>query len=86
MESVGVPTIVQPPYSPELNPAEPVFEEVRRCVEGRPYRRIEEKVAVVNAYCGELESDPGRVRSLAGGDWIEDNVRPLPAHFVAPSK
>ena len=32
VESVGVPTIVQPPYSPELNPAERVFEEVRRCV------------------------------------------------------
>ena len=28
VESVGVPTIVQPPYSPELNPAERVFEEV----------------------------------------------------------
>ena len=27
--------IYQPPYSPELNPAERVFEEVRRWVEGR---------------------------------------------------
>ena len=86
VESVGVPTIVQPPYSPELNPAERVFEEVRRCVEGRLYRRIEEKVAAVNAFLGEMESDPGRVRSLAGWGWIEDNVQLLPAHFVAPSK
>ena len=37
VESVGMPTIVQPPYSPELNPAERVFEEVRRWVEGRIY-------------------------------------------------
>ena len=29
VESVGLPAIVQPPYSPELNPAERVFEEVR---------------------------------------------------------
>ena len=86
VESVEVPTIVQPPYSPELNPAERGFEEVRRCVESRLYRRIEEKVAAVNAYLGELESDPGRVRSLAGWGWIEDNVQLLPAHFVAPSK
>ena len=86
VESVEVPTIVQPPYSPELNPAERVFKEVRRCVEGRLYRRIEEKVAAVNAFLGEMESDPGRVRSLAGWGWIEDNVQLLPAHFVAPSK
>ena len=86
VKSVGLPTIVQPPYSPELNPAERVFEEVRRWVEGRLYRSIEEKVSAVNACLGELESDPGRVRSLAGWSWIEDNVRLLPAHFMALSK
>jgi len=32
---VGLRRIYQPPYSPELNPAERVFEEVRRWVEGR---------------------------------------------------
>ena len=61
VDSVGLPTIVQPPYSPELNPAERVFEEVRRWVEGKLYRSIEDKVEAVNAYLGELESDPGRV-------------------------
>lgn len=35
VRSVGLPTIVQPPYSPELNPAERVLEEIRRWVEGR---------------------------------------------------
>lgn len=86
VESMGLPTIVQPPYSPELNPAERVFEEVRRWVEGRLYLSVEDKVEAVNAYLGELDSDPGRVRSLAGWDWIEDNVRRLPAHFMAPTK
>ena len=66
VEVVGLPTVVQPPYSPELNPAERVFEEVRRWVEGRIYGSIEEKVEAVNAYLSELESDHGRVRSLAG--------------------
>ena len=33
----------KPAYSPELNPAEPVFEEVRRWVEGRVYGSVEEK-------------------------------------------
>ena len=86
VESVGLPTTVQPPYSPELNPAELVFEEVRRWVEDRLYRCIEEKVEAVNEYLGQLESDPDRVRSLAGWRWMEDNVRLLPAYFVAPSK
>ena len=35
--------VAQPAYSPELNPAERVFEEVRRWVEGRVYESIEEK-------------------------------------------
>ena len=83
VESVGMPTIVQPPYSPELNPAERVFEEVRRWVEGRIYRSIDDKMEAVNAYLRELESDPRRVRSLAGWHWIDDNVRRLPAHLAA---
>ena len=39
-----MPTIIQPPYSPGLNPAERMFKEVRRWVEGRTYRCIEDKV------------------------------------------
>ena len=37
-QDVGLLLIVQPPYSPELNPAERVFEEVRRWIEGRMYQ------------------------------------------------
>ena len=86
VRSVGLPTIVQPPYSPELNPAERVFQEVRRWVEGRVYESLEKKVKAVDAYLSELESDPERVRSLAAWDWIEDNVQRLPAPFMALSK
>ena len=82
---VGLPTVVQPPYSPELNPAERVFEEVRRWVEGRVYGSIEEKVEAVNAYLHRLESDPGRVRSLAGWDWIDEAVNALPSCHTACS-
>ena len=85
METAGLPTIVQPAYSPELNPAERVFEEVRRWVEGRVYGSIEEKVEAVNAYLRELESDPRRVRSLAGWDWIGEAVQSLPSSYAASS-
>ncbi len=90
---VGVKTIVQPPYSPELNPVERVFEEVRRWVEGRVYGSIEEKVAAVNACLSGLESDPERVKSLVGWEWIKWNgtfrdclntIRPHQAEMVLP--
>ena len=55
-------------------------------MEGRLYRCIEDKVEAVNSYLEQLESDPARVRSLVGWGWIEDNVRILPAHFMAPTK
>ena len=85
VRSVGLATIIQPPYSPELNPAERVFQEVRRWVEGRTYGSIDEKMEAVDAYLGELESDPGRVRSLTAWDWIKHSTRSLPAHFTASS-
>ena len=85
METVGLPMVAQPAYSPELNPAERVFEEVRRWVEGRGHGSVEEKVEAVNAYLRRLESDPGRVRSLAGWDWIEVAVQGLLSHHAASS-
>ena len=77
VEAVGLPTVAQPAYSPELNPAERVFEEVGRWVDGRFYESVYERVGAVNAYLRRLESGPGRVRSLAGWDWIEEAVQSL---------
>ena len=85
VEAAGLPTVVQPAYSPELNPAERVFEEVRRWVEGRVYVSIEEKMEAVEAYLRRLESDPDRVRSLTGWDWIEEAVQGLPSCHAASS-
>ena len=86
VRNVGLATIIQPAYSPELNPVERVFEEARRWVEGCVYESIEEKVEAVEAYLSELSSDPGRVRSLVAWDWIEDAMRNLPPPFMASSK
>ena len=77
LETVGLQTVAQPAYSPELNPAERRFEEVRRWVEGRVYGSVEEKMEAVNAYLRRLESDPERVRSLTGWEWIRRNVQGL---------
>ena len=83
VEDVGLPTIVQPPYSPELNPAERVFQEVRRWVEGRVYESVEEKMEAVDSYLRELESDPSRVRSLTNWNWIKHSTLRLPTPYAA---
>jgi hypothetical protein len=60
-----------PPYSPELNPAEHVWEEIRekwfpnlvfQSLEG-----VEDRLAEAALY---LESHPDRVASITGFDWI----------------
>ena len=83
VEGIGLPTIVQPPYSPELNPAERVFQEVRRWVEGRVYESVEEKMEAVDSYLRELEYDPGRVRSLTAWNWIKHSTQSLYAASLA---
>lgn len=67
-----------PPYSPELNPAERVFEEIRRRVEGRVYPDLAAKQAVVDAYLQALAADPARVQRLCGWTWILDAFARLP--------
>ena len=83
VRGVGLPLIALPPYSPELNPAERVFEEVRRWTEGKVYPSLEDKVAAVSAYLTGLESNPDRVRTLAGWDWIQQAIEDLPTHIAA---
>ena len=68
-----------PPYSPELNPAEPIFQELRRRVAGRAYASVADKQAVADAYLGALTADPDRVRRLCGWDWLVAALDALPA-------
>ncbi len=71
--------VVLPPYSPELNPAERLFQEIRRRVEGRVYDTLVAKQAVVETYLAELTADPARVQRLCGWEWIAAAVARLPA-------
>jgi len=59
-----------PAYSPELNPVERVFCEVRRCVEGVVYGSL---AAVEGALEGLRD---GMVR-LVGWDWIREALEGL---------
>lgn len=80
---LGMPLIGLPPYSPELNPAERVFQEVRRAIEGKVYATLEDKMTAVAEFLRGLEAEPERVRSLTWWDWIKAAVQQLPISFAA---
>ena len=75
------PTLIcQPPYAPELNPAERVFEAVRQEVEGIVYETLAEKQEATEKFLQKLASSPERIMSLAGWEWIRHalNSRAIP--------
>jgi transposase len=73
---VGLRRLYQPPYSPELNPAERVFAEVQRWVEGRRDEHIEAKKAAVEAVLRRLEAET-KVSSLLGWHYIHQALNAL---------
>ena len=82
----GLPTkrVLLPSYSPELNPAERVFEEVRRRVEGKVYEDLEAKRREAESYLRELRAAPERVRSRCGWGWVREALEPIPGHGGRP--
>ena len=76
---IGVARVNQPPYSPEVNPPERVFEEVRRAVEGRNYDTVEDKAEEVEKFLRELNGDKERLRSLVQWKWITEALAGLVA-------
>ena len=75
--------IARPAYSPELNPAERVFEEMRARVEGVVYASLDAKQAQAETYLKELQSDPERVKQLCGWTWLEAALTRLPPPATA---
>lgn len=82
-EEVKVKRINQPAYSPQLNPAERVFEYLRDRIEGQVYGTIAAKKAAVEAELKKLVETPARIKSLAGWNWIRESVIRVPALNMA---
>lgn len=76
-QATTVKRIEQPAYSPELNPAERIFEYLRDKVEGKVYGTIAAKQAAIEAELKALVENPEKVRSLAGWEWIRHSVASL---------
>jgi hypothetical protein len=70
--------VYRPPYSPELNPAERVFAELRREVEGLVDETLAAKQAAAERLLRELAADPQRGKRLGGWDWLQQALTSLP--------
>jgi transposase len=75
--SLRLQRIEQPPYSPELNPAERVFEYLRAEIEGKIYGTIAAKKDAVEGALEKLAADPEKVKSWTGWQWIRESVEGL---------
>ena len=75
---IGLPLIALPPYSPELNPPERLFEAIRGEIEGEIYPDLDAKCARVDAILARWAAHPEQVRSLTGYPWILDALEQLP--------
>ena len=80
---IGVPLIALPPYSPELNPAERLFEVIRARIEGEVYPDLAAKCDRVMAILADWDADPDQVRSLVGWQWILNAYDHLPDESMA---
>lgn len=60
-----------PPYSPECNPSEHIWEEIREKWFGNTvFQSLEEVESTLTDALAALENDPPRIQSLTGFDWV----------------
>jgi len=78
MLSLATRFINQPPYSPELNPIERLFEYLRDKIEGKIYPPLKAKQLAVERELKRLAARPQKLRSLIGYDWMLAALQALP--------
>jgi len=69
-EIPGLIVLFLPPYSPELNPAERFFEELRKATANLIFKTIEEQEKAIEEKLVALADDSAWMKRLLGYDWI----------------
>lgn len=69
-EIEGLIVLFLPPYSPELNPAERFFEELRKATANQIFKTIEEQENVIEERLNLLADDMQGMKQLLGYEWI----------------
>jgi hypothetical protein len=75
VQATGVRTVLLPPYSPELDPAERVFRAIRPEVEGLVYANLAEKQALVDDWLRTFAADSERVRAMIAWPWLLEQIQ-----------
>lgn len=69
-EIPGLIVLFLPPYSPELNPAERFFEEMRKATANQIFKSIEEQEKAIEKKINTLADDTDAMKQLLGYEWI----------------
>jgi len=69
-EITGLIVLFLPPYSPELNPAERFFGEVRKATANQVFKTIEDQEVLIEAKVRELADDTEGMKQLLGYERI----------------
>lgn len=69
-EIEGLIVLFLPPYSPELNPTERFFEELRKATANQIFKTIAEQEVVIERKLNELCDDINGMKRLLGYGWI----------------
>ena len=67
----GLIILFLPPYSPELNPAERFFEELRRATANQIFKTIEDQEKAIEQKLIALTDDKAAMKQLLGYEWIQ---------------
>lgn len=67
--------IYLPPYSPELNPAERFFGEIRKATANQIFATLNEQERLIEQAVKTLSADEPRMKRLTGYDWITNQIR-----------
>lgn len=71
----NVRTVLLPPYAPELNPQEHVWDELReKFFHNRAFDSMDALETHLEAALKSFELSPERMRSIAGWDWIINSI------------
>lgn len=66
----GLIVLFLPPYSPELNPTERFFEELRKSTANQIFKTIEEQEKAIETKLNGLANDLEAMKQLTGYQWI----------------
>src|SRR3989338_7983299 len=70
-EIPGLIVLFLPPYSPELNPAERFFGELRKATANQIFKSIDEQEKAIETRLNELADDNNKMKQLLGYEWIK---------------